>query len=812
MLSSVLGSSIGITIAADLPVQAHHYQVAAGNLGQVLSSFALQSGVALSFNPEMTKNYNSAGLHGYYSVEEGFVELLQQTPFKLSQRSNQTWTIIVDPNIKSASTITTTQALDSATADPAMTVLPTLVMKANQLGEITEGSASYTSGKIATATRLSLTPKETPQTITVISRQHIDDYQLNNIDDIMSHTPGITVSAYDSERTSYYSRGFAINNFQYDGIPSTTRNVGYAAGNTLSDSAIYDRVEVLKGATGLLTGVGSLGATINLVRKKPTADVEGAVNLSAGSWNNYRAMFDISGSLNDAQTVRGRLVTAGQDKESFMDRYERKSTVFYGILEVDLTENTLLTLGADYQDNKPKASTWSGSFPLFNEEGQRNPDPSYKFNNAANWSKWKQYTRTVFANLHHQFNDDWQVTMQYDHKINGYDAPLGTIQGYYPNLDGSAEIWPSKYKGRTVSDSLELYTTGKFNLFERQHDLVLGASAAYSKWKGDDWYSFDDYDSSLPSYQDWDGDIAEPNWGEPKSHTLDKTTQIGAYATTRLHLTDQLKALVGTRYINYKMDGLSGTVKENNRFIPFFGLVYDINDQVAAYASLSDIFMPYDIWYKTANNVILKPNQGKNYEVGFKLQPWGDKFNASAAYFEIHESNRAIEDIIYNGNPSNPAVDYAWLGSDAKTKGVEIEASGELLPNLQMQAGYTYKRIKDQNGEKLSTWEPEHQFNLSTQYQLTGILANLKIGSNIRWQDKGWQTVYNRKKDRLENITQNAFVVVDLMADYKINQQLSAAVNFNNIFDKRYFTNVGFYNSGVYGTPRHVLVSLKYTF
>lgn len=156
--------------------------------------------------------------------------------------------------------------------------LPTLKFTANQLGEITENSGVYTPGSIATATRLVLKPKETPQTISVITRQEMDDFNLNSIDDVMRHTPGVSVVTYDSERTEYYSRGFAIQNFQYDGIPMN-RDSAYSAGNTLSDMAIYDRIEVLKGATGLLTGVGDPGATINLIRKKPTKDFQGNVSL-----------------------------------------------------------------------------------------------------------------------------------------------------------------------------------------------------------------------------------------------------------------------------------------------------------------------------------------------------------------------------------------------------------------------------------------------------------------------------------------------------------------------------------------------------
>lgn len=186
----------------------------------------------------------------------------------------------------------------------------------------------------------------------------MDDFALDNVDDVMRHTPGITVSAYDTDRTNYYSRGFSINNFQYDGIPSAVCNVAYSAGNTLSDMAIYDRIEVLKGASGPLSGASSLEAPSNLVRKKPTTELQGHITAGAGSWDNYRTEVDVSGPLTETGNVRGRAVAAYQDKQSYIDRYSNKSSLFYGILEFDLSPDTLLTVGSNYQDSKPKGSTW----------------------------------------------------------------------------------------------------------------------------------------------------------------------------------------------------------------------------------------------------------------------------------------------------------------------------------------------------------------------------------------------------------------------------------------------------------------------
>ncbi|MDP9032930.1 MAG: TonB-dependent receptor, partial [Pseudomonadota bacterium] len=286
--------------AETVAVAAQAYDIPAGPLGATLNQFAQQAGVAIVFQSQNLQGLNGPGLKGTYSVDAGFGRLLQGSGYRVI-KGDQVYALEADP-----------------AATDAMELGPTQV-SSNQLGNVTEGTDSYTPGSIATATRLVLTPKETPQSVTVVTRKHMDDFGLNNVDDVMRHTPGITVSAFDTDRTNYYARGFSINNFQYDGIPSTARNVAYSAGNTLSDMAIYDRVEVLKGATGLLTGAGSLGATINLVRKKPTADFQGHASLGAGSWDNYRSELDVSGPMTESGNVRGRAVAAYQDKRSFMD-------------------------------------------------------------------------------------------------------------------------------------------------------------------------------------------------------------------------------------------------------------------------------------------------------------------------------------------------------------------------------------------------------------------------------------------------------------------------------------------------------------
>jgi outer membrane receptor for ferric coprogen and ferric-rhodotorulic acid len=769
-------------------VAAQAYDIPAGPLGATLNQFAQQAGVAIVFQSQNLQGLNGPGLKGTYSVDAGFDRLLQGSGYRVI-KSDQVYALEANP-----------------AATDAMELGPTQV-SANQLGNVTEGTDSYTPGSIATATRLVLTPKETPQSVTVVTRKHMDDFGLNNVDDVMRHTPGITVSAFDTDRTNYYARGFSINNFQYDGIPSTARNVAYSAGNTLSDMAIYDRVEVLKGATGLLTGAGSLGATINLVRKKPTADFQGHASLGAGSWDNYRSELDVSGPMTESGNVRGRAVAAYQDKRSFMDRYSRKSPVYYGIMEFDLSPDTMLTVGGDYQDSLPTASSWSGSFPLINANGDRN-SVKRSFNNAANWSSWEQYTRTAFAMLEHDLGNGWVTKLQLDHKINGYHALMGSIQGDEPRADGTAHITSGKYTGETVSDSADLYASGPFSLGGREHELVVGGSIGISDWNGKGYWNLT---PNMVDFNNWHGHATQPDWGAPQQYIDDTIRQTGAYMTTRLNLADDLKLLLGGRVVNYHLTGNNPSYRETGRFVPYVGVVYDLNDTYSVYASYTDIFMPQENYNRDRQNQLLEPDEGQNYELGMKADFFDGRLNASAAYFEIHENNRAVSDDDYNNLKPTPQ-NYAYKGTKAVTKGYELEVSGELSPGWQIQAGYTHKVVRDDQDLKISTFEPEDQIKLYTTYKLKGDLDKLTVGGGVRWQSVGWQDIYNNPHGGYEEFSQEAYWLVDLMTRYQITKNVSATLNVNNIFDKSYYTNIGFYNSAAYGEPRNFMVTTRWDF
>ncbi|MDN5406880.1 MAG: TonB-dependent siderophore receptor [Pseudomonas sp.] len=768
----------------------HAYSIAPGSLDAVLGSFGQQSGVMIAVDSSLTTGMRSSGLSGNFAVDEGLQRLL--APLGLQAITDgDGYRVVARP----------------AQGNGELQLQATQVTS-NQLGTITEGSGSYTPGTIATATRMVLKPRQTPQSITVITRQHMDDFGLNSIDEVMRHTPGITVSTFDSERTNYYARGFSVENFQYDGIP-TLRNSAYSSGQTLSDMAIYDRVEILKGATGLLTGAGAPGATINLIRKKPTREFKASIDVGAGSWDNYRTQVDVSGPLTDSGNIRGRAVAAYQDKHSFMDRYERKTGVYFGTLEADLSDDTLLTLGFDYQNNDPHASGWSGSRPLFDRNGER-IDVKRSYNNGANWSRWEQTTQSVFATLEHSFANGWVGKGQLTHQVNSYDAPLGSVMsGPFP-ATGLSSIYANKFTGNTRTDAADAYFSGPFSLAGREHELVIGASASSAHWQGKDYGNPTFLSANVIDFWNFDGKTTEPDWGAPTQYNDTTTRQTAGYISARFNLTDDLNLLLGTRLANYWLTGDYHTT-ETGRLVPYVGVTYDLNDNFTAYASYTNIFMP-QTYNRDRNNKVLEPDEGKNYEVGIKGEFYGGRLNTSLAYFEVHESNRAEPDAEYNADPTNPSILYASVGTKAKAKGFEAEMSGELAPGWQAQAGFTHKVIRGSDDEKISTWEPEDQLSLYTTYKFKGPLDRLTIGGGARWQNRSWQNIYNRAKDQYQDFSQDAYWLVDAMAKYQVSEHLSTTLNVNNLFDKQYYTNIGFYNTAYYGDPRNVMVNTRWDF
>jgi len=340
---------------------------------------------------------------------------------------------------------------------------------------VTQRTEGYQVYGTNTATKLPLTLRETPQSLTVFTRQRIEDFNLITISEVLQQTPGVTIQSYDSNRTLFNARGFAINNFMFDGIP-TNYTTGAGGNSILSDTSIYERIEVVRGASGLVTGSGNPSATVNMVRKRPTETFQASTSLSAGSWDYKRAEVDVSGPLSKGGRVRGRFVGAYTDRESWVRFQHDKSPSLYGVIEADLTDSTRLRAGIDYLKTGSDGGAWSAS-PLYFRDGTRAHMPR-SYSAAARWNEWNRESTNYFATLEQQLGAGWSGRLAYNHRATDTDSLLlaGSNTGNWADaVTGLGLRIADTYSvSETREDAFDLYASGPFQLFGRSHELVVG--------------------------------------------------------------------------------------------------------------------------------------------------------------------------------------------------------------------------------------------------------------------------------------------------------------------------------------------------
>ncbi|WP_053158695.1 TonB-dependent siderophore receptor [Pseudomonas sp. P1.8] len=714
-----------------------------------------------------------------------------------------------------------TEAEKKPAKDDGVLQLGATTISGQALGATTEGTRSYTTGSTSSATGLPLSIRETPQSVTVITRQQMDDRGVQSISDALRNTPGISTQKYDSDRTEFSARGFAITNFQYDGVNIPYDGVYGENPNNGDDASSLDRIEIVKGATGLMTGSGDPSATVNLIRKKPTKEFKASISGTVGSWDAYRGVGDISGSLNETGSVRGRFVGAYSDKNSYQDHYSQKKDLFYGVLEADLTPDTLLTFGIDKSSTTPRGSSWTGN-PVYFSDGGRT-DFSRHFNPGADWSRRDFDDITYFASLEQALANDWKFKASLDQKTTDHDTRLASASGGNPDRatgEGMFLYW-GRWEGHRVQNTADVNVTGPFSLGGREHELVAGFMASHSRQTGAT-YDTSAFEMVPGSIYDWNGDLPEQDF--PKNGKYERTqSQNGLYLATRLHATDDLSIILGSRLSTFKynedysyypgagLDDTHASYKEHGVVTPYAGVVYDLDDTYSVYASYTSIYQPQT--YKDAAGSTLAPVEGDSYEAGLKAAYFDGRLNASLAFFRIEQDN--VAESIGTNAVTNEGIYKAIDG--ATTKGVELELAGEVADGWNVSAGYTYARTRDAEEQRiygfpLSTTKPEHVVRTFTTYRLPGALDQVTVGGGISWQSEFYGKIYSPTVGDYTRIKQGGYTLVDLMSRYKYDEHLSFTLNANNVFDKRYLTGLGNFDTTYYGEPRNVMLTTKWDF
>ncbi len=681
--------------------------------------------------------------------------------------------------------------------DEAAASLETVTVEAEALSLVTEGTDDYRVPRTSTATKLDLTPRETPQSVSVVTRAQLEDFNLDTINDALESAPGVTVERVETDRTYYSSRGFEISNMQVDGLrlPMPYNNV-----HGDMDTAIYDRVEVVRGATGLMSGSGNPAATVNFIRKRPTATPQASASATLGSWDRRRLSVDVAGPLDDAGRVRGRLVAAGLDTDSYLDRLHRERGVLYGVLEADLTDSTQLALGHTWQRNDTDGNMW-GALPLYDDAG--NPtDYDRSTSSAPDWSYWNGETQRSFVELSQRLSDDWSLKGTVTHLDMVSDTELFYI-GTVPEADTGRipnSFYLSKYDRHLEQWVADLHAKGDVEAFGRSHQLVLGSDWSQSRNQQSSLYAAASED--LPPLDDWDGDYPEPEFGDPDFANDATIKERSLYGAGKLDLADRWTAVMGARmsWLDTvgEQYGSSQDTTLDNELTPYAGLIYDVTDRASLYASYTEIFNPQTEMDRSGQ--YLDPVEGASYELGLKADVFDGGADASLAVFRTEQNNVAQPDGKVNGRDAYKAAD------GITSEGAEATLAGELAPGWQASAGYTYLEIEDAEGEATNTYIPRHLVRATTSYRPASLDA-LKVGARLRWQDD-----IERDRDSADGKTrQDAYALVDLMASYDFSDSLTGSLNVNNVTDEKYLTSLK-WDQAYYGASRHVMANLTWTY
>ena len=658
---------------------------------------------------------------------------------------------------------------------------------------------NYITEEAQSATKLGLTIKETPQSISVVSRALMDDFSLDDINAVLESTPGVTVEQIETDRTYFKARGFEITNFLIDGL-GTPQSSGSIQGTL--DTAIYDRVEIVRGANGMMTGAGNPSATVNMVLKKPTYTTQAHASASYGSWNNKRVDIDVSTPINDEHAVRA--VFTKQDKESYLDRYETDKTVAYLAYEGKLTDDTLLSINYVNEQKDADSPLW-GALPLYYTDGSAtNYDDSTS--TAADWSYWDNSAERVYVTLEQNLSATWVAKARYAHIKNEQNSELFYVSGTPDKETGlGLKGYASRYDYKDTQDLYDLYASGKFELFSLEHDLSFGISQANMDFHDQSLYDYSTGNGfpAMPDLATWDGIAPEATLVDKPNGSDVQNTQRSAYVSTRIKLAEPLSILAGVRYTDWETKGTAYSVvqtRDDSEIIPYIGTVYDFTESLSAYASYTETFVPQKELDINAEQ--LAPVIGKSAEVGLKAQLLDEQVFVTLAYFDAKQDGLAV------ALPGSLPSDTRYYAADGiNSDGFEIELSGRLTDDLS--ASISFSNLSIDGDELVKDYTPENQLKMAATYQVP-FIDGLTLGANYRWQDSISRVqVKDPAGNALVTTKQGAYGLLDLMATYEITQNVGVTFNVNNSTDEKYINSL-YWAQGYYGAPRNYSLSVNW--
>ncbi|MBH2056562.1 TonB-dependent siderophore receptor [Neisseria meningitidis] len=661
----------------------------------------------------------------------------------------------------------------------------------------TEKNGDYSSFAATVGTKIPASLREIPQSVSIITNRQVKDRNVDTFDQLARKTPGLRVLSNDDGRSSVYARGYEYSEYNIDGLPAQMQSIN----GTLPNLFAFDRVEVMRGPSGLFDSSGEMGGIVNLVRKRPTKAFQGHMAAGFGTHKQYKAEADVSGSLNSDGSVRGRVMAQTVGASPRPAEKNNRHETFYAAADWDINPDTVL--GAGYLYQQRRLAPYNG-LPA-DADGKLPSLPQHAFV-GADWNKFKMHSHDVFADLKHYFGNGGygKVGMRYsDRKA---DSNY-TFAGSKLNNAGQADVAGLGTDIKQKAFAVDASYSRPFALGNTANEFVIGAD--YNRFRSTN----EKGSSSTVKSNIALGDFRSVPYvnliqnaragAHGYKHTLDTENldKFGVYGKSVFHPADGLSLIGGGRLGHYKIESGDGKTlhkASRTKFTGYAGAVYDIDGSNSLYASASQLYTPQT--NLDADGKLLKPRQGNQFEVGYKGSYMDDRLNTRVSFYRLKDKNAAAP-----LNPNNRNTRYAALGKRVM-EGVETEISGAITPKWQIHAGYSYlhsqiKTASNSRDDGIFLLMPKHSANLWTTYQVT---PELTIGGGV---------------NAMSGITSSAgmhaggYATFDAMAAYRFTPKLKLQINADNISNRRYYARVGGANTfNIPGSERSLTANLRYSF
>ena len=691
-------------------------------------------------------------------------------------------------------------ALADSQASPALELQAVNIDATSDLERADGPVIGYKATRSASATRTDTALHETPQSISVVPSDVLQDTAATRLQDGLDYAGGVgRANNFGGQGlTTFTVRGFTTGEFYRNGFPI---NRGYP---NAPDANTVERLEILRGPATSLYGRGDPGGTFNVVSKQPLADPKVTLGSQFDDQGMHRATLDATGPLDEEGRLAYRLNVLGEGGETFRDDVQTERYDVAPVLSWQVNDTTRIVFEGDFMRNNHPLDR--GLTRFANQRDRASRDTNV-------WEKGSD-------NLLH--NDNNMAQLRFEHQLNEDWTLGGGMQWLDGTLKGNAvEANELQADGRTLGRNFsyrklqwtdrdyQLNLTGHFETAGYAHTLLTGIE-------------YEDYDyqsiirRSAKGSTAYPIDLFDPVLGQPRPALTRTTTDDkenlktwAAFIQDQVALTDRLKALAGVRferfehqYDNY-LPGAADWTAADNAVTPRLGLMYDLTDTLAVYANTARSFKPNSGASRQGQG--FDPEKGKSYEVGVKWEALDRQLSVDAAIYHIVKENVLAND------PLDPTGTYKVAAGKVRSRGLDITVAGNLTPEWRMIGGYAYVDAEVTKDTSLPTGTrlaniPRNSFSLLNTYEFQdGGLKGLGLGMGVKYvDDRAGQTAP-------QTYTMEQYTVVDLLSFYQVNEHVRLNLDLKNLFNKDY--DEGAFNNYVYpGAPRTVQAGVSYTF